>query len=204
VDVLNKLETMYVIKFLFMFLIGGVTGLFNANAGLDLLFHDTYFVVAHFHFVLSLGAVVGAFGGFFYFQALILSNESSIVFLKAIYYILFTGSFLLFFPLHFMGLYGFPRRITDYPITYLQYNSIAFYGILLISLTVYILTFNSVLFSNKNKHTSFYPAFLDNSNNQSISNNLHLSIIDLVHTSNTNYQEINVIKNHNSFLQLSQ
>jgi heme/copper-type cytochrome/quinol oxidase subunit 1 len=111
-----------------MFLIGGVTGLLLANAGLDVIFHDTYFVVAHFHFVLSLGAVVGAFAGFYFQTTLIMKNCYVFFSSKINFNLFFVGSFLLFFPLHYLGLFGFPRRVSDYPITYLNYNYFSLIG----------------------------------------------------------------------------
>ncbi len=102
--------------FLFMFLFGGVTGLLLANVGLDVLLHDTYFVVAHFHYVLSLGAVVGVFGGFCLFFVRLLLCEYWLLFLVFIFLFLIVGSNLVFLPMHYIGLLAFPRRITDYPV----------------------------------------------------------------------------------------
>merc|ERR1712000_623988 len=90
-----------------MFLVGGLTGLLLANVGLDVLLHDTYFVVAHFHYVLSLGAVVGAFCLWFYFFYFWFQSELLFFFLVGI-----------FFPLHCVGLLGFPRRISDFSLSY--------------------------------------------------------------------------------------
>jgi len=160
-DLLYKMEIFYVIQFLVMFLLGGVTGLLLANAGLDVIFHDTYFVVAHFHFVLSLGAVVGAFAGFYFILSILLKNVLSMWLHKINFLCFFVGSFMLFFPLHYLGLFGFPRRVTDYPITYLNYNYFSFIGAITLCFSIFIFYgFSFSLFFEKsiitqNAHFSF-------------------------------------------------
>jgi len=105
-----------------MFLFGGVTGLLLANVGLDLILHDTYFVVAHFHYVLSLGAVFGVFSGFFHFVLRIIPIEFFFFVVCFVVLVIMVGSNLLFLPLHFIGLLAFPRRISDYPICFVVCN----------------------------------------------------------------------------------
>jgi cytochrome c oxidase subunit 1 len=100
--------------FVFLFLMGGITGLILANVGIDILLHDTYFVVAHFHYVLSLGAVIGVFGGFFHFCYKWLPLELYFFYIHYFMLILFFGSNFLFYPLHSVGLYAFPRRISEF------------------------------------------------------------------------------------------
>jgi len=107
-DLLYKMEIFYVIQFLVMFLLGGVTGLLLANAGLDVIFHDTYFVVAHFHFVLSLGAVVGAFAGFYFILSILLKNVLSMWLHKINFLCFFVGSFMLFFSFALLRFVWFP------------------------------------------------------------------------------------------------
>jgi len=118
-DLLLLCEVYLVYLFVFMFLLGGITGLVLANVGLDVLLHDTYFVVAHFHYVLSLGAVVAVFGGFFHFLVLWLPCEFVYFGVFGLFYGFFFGSNMVFFPLHGMGLYAFPRRVSDYGFCYL-------------------------------------------------------------------------------------
>jgi cytochrome c oxidase subunit 1 len=101
-----------------LFLFGGITGLLLANVGLDVLLHDTYFVIAHFHYVLSLGAVFGAFGGFFHFAIKWIPSELYMFYVLYILLLLFTGSNLVFAPLHSLGLYAFPRRVSEPLIIY--------------------------------------------------------------------------------------
>lgn len=121
------IEYLICVIFIYMFIIGGVTGLLLANVGLDVLLHDTYFVVAHFHYVLSLGAVIGTFAGFFHFFVYLTLTESNIFFVIKFILIFSTGSNLVFFPLHYVGLLAFPRRISDYPVSFLvcNYNMVA-------------------------------------------------------------------------------
>lgn len=118
----------YVVGFLIMFTIGGVTGVACANSGLDICFHDTMYVVAHFHYVLSLGAVFGVFSGFYYWGSLLFSVPVSDSLGKIQFVLLFLGVNLTFFPMHFLGLSGMPRRYVDYPDAYLFWNQIASFG----------------------------------------------------------------------------
>nr|UYP51016.1 cytochrome oxidase subunit I [Trypanoplasma borreli] len=145
-DLLLLIEAYFVVIFIFMFLFGGITGLLLANVGLDVLLHDTYFVVAHFHYVLSLGAVIGVFGGVFHFCWKWIPLE---FFVFLVYYnliVLFLGSNILFYPLHSLGLYSFPRRISDYPINFLLYSFLMLFGVIfLLCLVLFCCCLFSVL-----------------------------------------------------------
>jgi len=120
-DMLIFFECYFVYMFVFMFLCGGITGILLANCGLDIMLHDTYFVVAHFHYVLSLGAVVGFVGGFVHFLVLWFLCEYNLFFFRYMFWLLFFGSNFLFCPLHFLGVLGFPRRISDFPSVYYEF-----------------------------------------------------------------------------------
>jgi len=102
--------------------------LFLANAGLDIAFHDTYYVVAHFHYVLSMGAVFSVFAGFYYWIEKILGIQYSELLGKIHFWLFFTGVNLTFFPMHFLGAAGMPRRVPDYPDAYAGWNYVASIG----------------------------------------------------------------------------
>ncbi len=154
-----KTPMMWAIGFIFMFTVGGVTGVVLANGGIDTYMQDTYYVVAHFHYVLSLGAVFSLFAGFYYWFGKMSGRQYNEFLGQLHFWMFFVGVNILFFPMHFLGLDAMPRRIPDYPDAYAYWNHIATsygYTIMAASMGVFFVNLFWSLFAGKKVEGNYW------------------------------------------------
>ena len=148
---------LFALGFVVMFTIGGLSGVVLANASLDIAFHDTYYVVAHFHYVLSMGAVFALFSAWYFWIPKITGLSYNTMLGKVHFVILFIGVNLTFFPQHFLGLQGMPRRISDYPDAFAGWNFVSSFGSIVSVVATFLFLYIVYVQLVEGAATSRYP-----------------------------------------------
>ena len=153
-----KTPMMWALGFIFMFTVGGVTGVVLANGGIDDNLHDTYYVVAHFHYVLSLGAVFSIFAGFYYWFPKMSGRMYNELLGQLHFWIFFIGVNILFFPQHFLGQQGMPRRYADYPEQFAYWNQISSigYAVMLVGVVIFFINIGYSLFAGRKAEGNYW------------------------------------------------
>ena len=140
---------LFALGFLFLFTVGGLTGVMLSNASIDVAFHDTYYVVGHFHYVLSMGALFSLVGGYYYWGPAMFGLNYNKIWAEIHFWLLFISVNVIFLPMHFLGLNGMPRRIPDYPDAFIGWNYISSIGSM-ISVVSVLVGLKSVLIQLEN------------------------------------------------------
>ena len=154
-----KSPLIWAMGFIFLFTVGGVTGVVLANGGIDDNLHDTYYVVAHFHYVLSMGAVFSLFAGFYYWFPKMSGKMHSEFLAHLHFWVFFIGVNIIFFPQHFLGMNGMPRRIPDYTPAFSYWNKISSeigYTTMAIGMLIFFVNIAYALFAGKKAEGNYW------------------------------------------------
>jgi len=154
-----KSPMVWAMGFIFLFTVGGVTGVVLANGGIDDVLHDTYYVVAHFHYVLSMGAVFSLFAAFYYWFPKMSGRMHSELLAHIHFWIFFIGVNILFFPQHFLGMQGMPRRIPDFPVEFSYWNQMSSqvgYSIMAVGMLVFFVNIGWALFAGRRAEGNYW------------------------------------------------
>ena len=152
-----KTPMVWALGFIFLFTVGGVTGVVLANAGVDRLLQDTYYVVAHFHYTMSLGATFGIFAGWYYWFPKMTGYKYSEALGKLHFWLSFIGANTIFFPQHFLGLAGMPRRIVDYPDAFAGWNFVSSIGSYIFAVGLLVFAVNMIIAFRRKEAAGMNP-----------------------------------------------
>ncbi|YP_004021595.1 Cox1p (mitochondrion) [Candida jiufengensis] len=159
---------LFALGFTFLFTVGGLTGVMTSNASIDVAFHDTYYTVGHFHYVLSMGALFSTIAGYYYWGYAMFGLNYNKVLGEAHFWLLFISVNVIFLPMHFLGTNGMPRRIPQYPDAFLGWNVISSWGSVMSVISVIVGTYSILIQltegENITREAAVTPDYLESNN----------------------------------------